>query len=1305
MKRASGSNGCVGDGIWRRLPAISIGLFGVLGLTAAGCGSPGSASDAGPDGSVVLDGALDLGDTDGGGCGDGVVQAGEACDDGANNGEGPGMCRPDCSLPYCGDGVLDPGEACDEGSANAETPGACRPWCAAPSCGDGVLDPAETCDDGFANNDRAEGACRTTCVPATCGDGTQDDGEACDEGEAASDVRPDACRLNCVSAACGDGVVDTGEECDLGAANQDSFADGCRTSCRLPFCGDGLWDKNTEGCDRGLQNSDVASGACRTDCARPRCGDAVVDPGETCDDGNDVETDSCDGTCQSTACPSPLPATCRPTTTTVPSSGGQTVCQVLAASSSIAQYRAHPGIQALNITAVNASADACIEHYLPTCMPFGCPCLPVGEPYTVELCVAVAGRTNLHPVCAAAITSNCANVYDRECTAPTLSDCADDRIRSQTQAGGGAKAACAAYVASECDSLAAAACPAITLATCDAWSRDRSSYGGAECGWYAADRCPAVLATCPGPNLVRCSDLDTFSSTLDPICAARLAPRCAGWEERYCPINVVGGPSVDADNCLRQYDVLESDRLVECHPWLAATCERLVVAQMQGHLASTDLCNTHIAREGTGFDYTIVPGVTEPGPYDCTQAELRGIQPAQLSFDATTAEALSGGLEVVAVQQRLAGVSVRDCAEYVDQRYWSHTAFRAYTKHFDHDSRRVLQLAYATTEPYLPFAIGTRGFLPELPFGHYPDHSPELLDPAEPYALTPPLGAPAPKNDFVSLLSAEHADALQSFTNATYETEPLLRELLRERNTAIRTRMERVRSYWQLGNAFSVEDGWHWHPRMSTSMAQQGYTDEELYHLYERRQRFRELLIQRGQRGEMLDLLGMQAIQDVSRIQRIQAEMRVLNTEIAALLVDADARGCFADRRRPDGRPIPSPCDWAPRDFMDDVDDLFARRRDASLATCQRYAPTDFDTLSSGYAYLVEGITEPRWLSEDTDPRASVAAFDTYLARRAETTRLLGEALGATDDTRRPLWGQSWADGDQIGDPAWFAAGWDAALAWSVDVPAGADGLCGIDAHASGSMAAYVVLRNDRRDLIDAGLDAAVRDERFATHLTMLGYDLWNENLGSSTGPIATGFTGADYDFNVVFDNAGETVERESSLEVPVFSIAGFDIVLNIGAAGRLGAEFGGELRLSVDDDSGCGPGLDMSLGGHVRPFMELDGFAEVGIDLWVVELGIGGSLRLLDVAVPFRVGIGAGTSGPLQQVIRANLNVNVASQVELASLSGRVYLYAETFWDTYRKTVFAWEGYEWTIPLFDKNYTYELGALQLYCNPVDRCL
>jgi hypothetical protein len=60
-------------------------------------------------------------------CGDGQLDAGEQCDDGAANGVGE-PCNPDCTLNVCGDGVLSVDEECDEGDANGPD-GECSETC------------------------------------------------------------------------------------------------------------------------------------------------------------------------------------------------------------------------------------------------------------------------------------------------------------------------------------------------------------------------------------------------------------------------------------------------------------------------------------------------------------------------------------------------------------------------------------------------------------------------------------------------------------------------------------------------------------------------------------------------------------------------------------------------------------------------------------------------------------------------------------------------------------------------------------------------------------------------------------------------------------------------------------------------------------------------------------------------------------------------------------------------------------------------------------------------------------------------
>ncbi len=79
------------------------------------------------------------------GCGNGVVEGGEACDDGADNSDTVAdACRTDCVLPACGDGVPDGDEACDDG--NGVGGDGCTPLCTAEE-GELELEPNDSPDE------------------------------------------------------------------------------------------------------------------------------------------------------------------------------------------------------------------------------------------------------------------------------------------------------------------------------------------------------------------------------------------------------------------------------------------------------------------------------------------------------------------------------------------------------------------------------------------------------------------------------------------------------------------------------------------------------------------------------------------------------------------------------------------------------------------------------------------------------------------------------------------------------------------------------------------------------------------------------------------------------------------------------------------------------------------------------------------------------------------------------------------------------------------------------------------------------
>lgn len=107
-------------------------------------------------------------------CGDGIVQhstcenmdnciitegANEACDDGEMNNDTVGNCTTACQRPVCGDGIVQTGEVCDDGAMNGQysLTGTCDVGCqgrgAGGFCGDGTTNGDETCDAG-ADNDK-----------------------------------------------------------------------------------------------------------------------------------------------------------------------------------------------------------------------------------------------------------------------------------------------------------------------------------------------------------------------------------------------------------------------------------------------------------------------------------------------------------------------------------------------------------------------------------------------------------------------------------------------------------------------------------------------------------------------------------------------------------------------------------------------------------------------------------------------------------------------------------------------------------------------------------------------------------------------------------------------------------------------------------------------------------------------------------------------------------------------------------------------------------------------------------------------
>ena len=183
----------------------------------------------------------------------------QAVPDATQNGNACGsnlVCKDGaCSSPtaVCGNGVVEPGEDCDFGADNGPNTGCekdtCKFSCAnAAACDDGnPCNGAETCDPVTATN----GGMGHKCNAGT----PESDGTACGTGK--------VCRAQvCQSSTCGDGVVDPRtESCDPPG----SVVGGktCDSHCHLIICGDGVRE-DTEQCDdHNVVNLDGCDSACK----------------------------------------------------------------------------------------------------------------------------------------------------------------------------------------------------------------------------------------------------------------------------------------------------------------------------------------------------------------------------------------------------------------------------------------------------------------------------------------------------------------------------------------------------------------------------------------------------------------------------------------------------------------------------------------------------------------------------------------------------------------------------------------------------------------------------------------------------------------------------------------------------------------------------------------------------------------------------------------------------------------------------------------------------------------------------------
>lgn len=365
-------------------------------------------------------------------------------------------------------------------------------------------------------------------------------------------------------------------------------------------------------------------------------------------------------------------------------------------------------------------------------------------------------------------------------------------------------------------------------------------------------------------------------------------------------------------------------------------------------------------------------------------------------------------------------------------------------------------------------------------------------------------------------------------------------------------------------------------------------------------------------------------------------------------------RGCF-------NRAASNRCDWQPKRFVERYAGHYTQKTEELFNACVTATAGNFSKVPA--QYLADTDTLGTWIEAQSLPKLG--------------TQIVGERLN---------------DGDEWGDRDWFAAGYSYDAGWQLaaERQSGTNRICKLKGGAYATANATAWALGQSIPVLDTRHKLSVREVgdqiQIHSHLRFMGEDVYS--------PI---------DVNVVAPSA-TPIDREYQRTLAERTYTRWLTIAGVGVKLQAHAELkaGANVDAHANAAQGCNPdNLAYDAGISVTPWIKVHVVPEVSVGIGIIQAGVRGEVDLVKVSAP--------ASGSVKLVGGVNditLQMRARADVDLDLLKGNLDVFLESClpWvgctDLASKEIYAWDGYQWQVPLFNYNKDVKINVFDAATKP-----